>query len=84
MLHTQYCIVIYITRHNSGIEKIPIIIDQQKRPHGRPVANPCIRIVDVTNKQKNSVHKRYDGVGKSPCDSKIHENSQENAAKYAI
>lgn len=45
------------------------------------VANPCIKIVEAIKRTKYPAHNRYDGVGKSPLASKIHDISMESAAK---
>lgn len=78
---TQNCVVIIMTKINSGIDRMPTIIDQLNKPHDNPVAKPCMRIVDATNMMKYPEHNKYAKIGRSPCASKIHDTSHENAPK---
>lgn len=71
----------YITRNSSGIASDPITKLQLNNPQDSPVVNPCIKIVDATKRTKNIEHKKYDGTGRSPRASRIHDTSQENATK---
>ena len=71
----------YITRTSSGIARIAIIIDQQKRPQDVTVARPCTKNMAAMNRMKNMEHKKYDTLGSTPRASKIHDTSHEKAIR---
>lgn len=78
---TQCCVVIIMTKANSGIERIAIITDHENNPQGSLVAKPWISIVEAMKITKKSTLKMYAETGRIPFASRIQDTSQEKAIR---